>query len=224
VTAPSIHAGRGIRAIAFDFDGVLVDSFGAKRAAYDDVFGRYPAHRPALAALRDADASANRVVFFRRVLAGVFGDPGDEGRFEELMSGLSAAMVARVSACPAGRGARALLDALAGTPVHVVSLTPQEDLERIIRARGWAPLVRGVFGAPPWEKADALRAIVAREGLRSGSELLFVGDSASDEIAARQADVRFARLGPADASGTLHFEDLVAVNVWLHSADEVAAG
>jgi phosphoglycolate phosphatase-like HAD superfamily hydrolase len=212
---------RDTRAIALDFDGVFVDSLEAKRTAYLDVFDRYPAHCATLTRLRDADPAANRVVFLRRAVDEVFGTPGNEALYSELLADLSSAMTRRVSECPEIRGAQRLLAALERWPVYIVSLTPQDDLRAIVHARGLTPRCRDVYGCPPYSKPDALLAIVARERLPSPDTLLVVGDSASDVAAARAIGAPCVLIGGAACDGEVwRVEDLHGLTTWLLGSAE----
>ena len=176
--------------VAFDFDGVLVDSEASKALAYADVFAGYADVAAALMRARLADPSANRVEFFTQALRSVLGKPDDERELVRLLAELSDAMVRRVSACRAVPAASALWQRWAGARRYIVSLTPQADLRRIVDARQLGIDASCVFGCPPWSKEQAFREIVSREKT-SPDNLLVIGDSLSDADAARAVGAQF---------------------------------
>jgi phosphoglycolate phosphatase-like HAD superfamily hydrolase len=96
----------------------------------------------------------------------------------------------KVLDCPFVPGAEEALAAL-GTryPLFVASGTPQDELDRVVEARGLRGHFREVWGSPR-EKANILADIAARHELRP-DQILFIGDGASDERAAAAAGTEF---------------------------------
>jgi phosphoglycolate phosphatase-like HAD superfamily hydrolase len=75
-------------------------------------------------------------------------------------------------------------------PLYLSSATPRTELMAILEARQLTPFFAEVFGDPPQPKADAIQAVLAREGV-APQELLSVGDAASDLRVATEAGVPF---------------------------------
>jgi phosphoglycolate phosphatase-like HAD superfamily hydrolase len=75
-------------------------------------------------------------------------------------------------------------------PLYVSSVTPQDELRRILRKREMTRFFKKAFGDPPRTKPEAIRQVLATHEL-SPSELLFVGDSISDYHAAFETGVVF---------------------------------
>lgn len=179
-----------LRAVVFDFDGVIVESEAAKDAAFLELFGRWPEHRQAMLSYHREHRSLPR----RRKLeelARRLGRIGDEGYLERLGCELSLLMLERVAACPLVPGARPLLAELAPVVhVAVASVTPERDLLELLRRLGLSKLVAAAYGDPPTPKAEAVRMTVMRAG-GDPAAVLMIGDAPSDREVARSCGVRF---------------------------------
>ncbi|MBF0248911.1 MAG: HAD family hydrolase, partial [Alphaproteobacteria bacterium] len=96
----------------------------------------------------------------------------------------------QVVAAPAVAGALEFLDSHTGRMgLYVVSGTPEDELKRIVAAKGWEGYFDGVFGSPRLKPA-IIDAILAEAGLERG-RTLFVGDAMTDYNAARETGLRF---------------------------------
>lgn len=71
----------------------------------------------------------------------------------------------------------------------VISGTPDEELQRIVDARGWRSCFEEVHGSPRL-KPDIIEDILMRTGLRR-DRVLFVGDAMTDYNAAKDTALRF---------------------------------
>lgn len=93
----------------------------------------------------------------------------------------------KVAQAPEVKGADQLLKRLAGKiPIYVASVNPVEDLEFYLKARCWDQYLTGWYGNPPVRKVDALYQMAKIEGCFP-REVLLVGDSEGDQVAAREA-------------------------------------
>jgi len=180
-----------IRAIILDFDGVLVESNEEKTKAFEDLFALYPAHREAMMEYHLANYSCPRMMKFEHFVHELMGRSGDVEMIQTMERQFSEFVVRRVRACPDVPGAREFLKEFSRQlPLYISSVTPQDELREIVRARGIASFFVDVFGDPPFKKSDVIRAVLEREKLLS-SEVIFVGDSASDYRAAVEAGLEF---------------------------------
>ena len=180
-----------IRAIILDFDGVLVESNEAKTHAFEDLFALYPVYRDAMMEYHLANYSRPRMMKFEYYVYELMGRLGDVAMVQAMAHQFSEFAVRRVVACPDVPGARAFLDEFSPqVPLYISSVTPQDELRKIVRARGIDSFFVEVFGDPPCKKQDAIRAVLSREKLLP-SQVVFVGDSASDYHAAVDAGLEF---------------------------------
>ena len=92
--------------------------------------------------------------------------------------------------CPFVNGAEEFLKYIRSrVSVYLVSATPQLDLDQIIKARGLGGYFKDVYGAPI-SKIETLKQIMLSEKVYV-NEIMFVGDSAEDQQAAKFLGIRF---------------------------------
>ena len=179
-----------LRALILDFDGVLLESNALKTRAFASVFARFPEHCGDMMAFHHAHVSTSRYDKFRHLVTTRLGRPPDDPLVDDLARSFSEAMRVQLVDCAWVPGAEAFLRRVSGQlPIYLASMTPQEELEDIVRQRGIAGAFTAVYGCPPWSKARALGDIVRRSGGTAG--LLFIGDSAGDQRAALETGVEF---------------------------------
>ncbi|MBF0187242.1 MAG: HAD family hydrolase [Magnetococcales bacterium] len=179
------------RAIALDFDGVLVDSVPVKDQALRTLFESHGSH---LANRALATWNSHRGVFrserLRRTVEETLGRSPSSAEVTALTERFATLVRDRTIAAPWIAGARDLLENLHHQlPCFVVSAAPQEELREIINQRGMTPLFTEVFGGPE-KKAPILQRIAATLPCPTDA-LLFLGDSPSDLTAAQQAGTPF---------------------------------
>lgn len=126
----------------------------------------------------------------------------------------------KVVCAPAVAGAVEFLDAVQGKlKLYVISGTPEDELQRIVAARGWANYFNEVHGSPRL-KPTIVDDIVARTGLDK-SRVLFVGDAMTDYEAAHDTGLAFlGRVAPHHddlfPQGTQLVDDLVNLENFIN--------
>jgi len=187
-----------LRAIVFDFDGVVLESADVKTEAFVELFA---GHGPEIAAKVRAHHLANlgisRFKKFEWIYANLLDQPLSDDESRALGEAFSALALEKILVAPFVRGADAALEALAARwPLFVASGTPEAELQHIVEQRGLTPRFREVHGTPA-EKPAILEGLMARHGW-TPREVLFIGDGASDHKAAAATGVEFlARDTPA---------------------------
>jgi len=189
-----------LKCVAFDFDGVLVDSNEVKRHAYFEIFEPLG---PIAGGLVTEALSGVRERDRYQILAEIIGGARSAERLstgesdEELVSRYAREYneicEEHAATCPEVGGATDTLKSLNETyPLYVNSSTPDEPLERIVARRGWASYFRGVYGSGH-AKARNLSRVLEREGA-SHSDCVFVGDREVDRAAAKLSGWRFVAI------------------------------
>lgn len=192
------HLFAGLSAVAFDFDGVLVDSVEVKTDAFADLYRTESEEfRAAVVAHHEAHGGVSRhekIRHYERLRTGL---PADFTRVDQLADEFASSVKNRVIAAREIRGAGELLARLSGLlPLFVCSGTPEVELREIVAARGLSEHFDGVYGSPS-DKASMLRAIADSLGCETGQILLF-GDSTTDSDAASKSGARFFLVSAAD--------------------------
>lgn len=192
-------AGSPIRAIVFDFDGVILESAEVKTDAFVEL---YAAHGAGVVdqvrAHHLANLGISRFKKFAWIAEHVLRTPLSDADSVALGGKFSDLALAKVLAAPFVGGAEAALaaGAAAGLPMFVASGTPVDELRMIVERRGLSRWFQEVHGAPR-EKPEILRDLMARHGLTPDA-VLFIGDGMSDYKAARAVGTLFlARDTPA---------------------------
>ena len=189
-----------IRGIAFDFDGVLVESVDVKTKAYARLFEEYG--EGVVSRVVDyhlKNGGISRFVKFRGIYSEILNKPLSEKKFQCLCDEFSNIVVDEVVAAPWVEGAREFLENNKNRYVFfIVSGTPQDELESIIRRREMDQYFCEVLGSPK-SKETLLEGALSRLKLFP-EETVFVGDAETDWNAAKKLGVAFLwRKVPYDA-------------------------
>lgn len=182
---------RRVRAVVFDFDGVIVESGDIKTEAFVELFADHPEHLPAIKRHHLDNLGTSRFIKFAWIYQHLLNLPFDVGEKVRLGDRFSAIVFQKVCETPFVPGALEALDVLSRAGVHMVvsSGTPQDELDRIVDARGLRRFFTEVHGSPT-EKAAAVGHVLKRFGLER-DEVLFIGDGTTDYDAATRTGVRF---------------------------------
>lgn len=175
------------RRVALDFDGVVLESVRVKLDAFHAMFADLPQARE-IDAYLDKTTGISRYVKFRHIHEVILRVPYGPALEKELDARYSGMVLQGVLRSPFVPGAEEFL-AWCPAPIDVVSAMPLKELEVIVAERGIAARFQELHGSPGL-KADQLRSILASRAL-APRDVLFVGDSAEDQVAARDAGVRF---------------------------------
>lgn len=207
-------------AIFFDFDGVLAESADIKTDAFRDLYGEFgEAVVDKCVAHHTHHAGISRVRKIAHYHKTFLGRELSSVELDQWVQRYSDIVEDKVINAPAVPGAVEFLDAFKGRlKLYVISGTPEDELVRIVAARGWADYFDEVHGSPRL-KPDIVDDIVAREGLDKG-RILFVGDAMTDYDAARDTNVAFlGRVAPnhddAFPAGTRTVADLTGLATYV---------
>lgn len=181
----------GLAVVAFDFDGVLVDSVGVKRDAFLDL---YPTEsegfRAEVARHHHEHGGISRydkIAHYEHIRTG---SAPSSSQVARLAAEFAHAVKQRVISADEMPGASDLLERLSQSlPLFVCSGTPEVELREIVHARKWTENFDGVFGSPATKPA-MLSDIAAGIGC-SRDEILLIGDSSTDWDAAKETGARF---------------------------------
>jgi HAD superfamily hydrolase (TIGR01549 family) len=195
-----------IKAIIFDFDGVLVESVDVKTRAFARIFedeGEEIVQKITDYHLKNGGIS--RVNKFKHYYEEILKCPLSEKKLEELCSTFSRLVADEVVNSPYVNGAREFLEKFyCKIDLYIVSGTPEDELKEIVRCRGMDVFFKNIFGSPR-QKGEIARTIMKQNGYNA-REVIFIGDSITDLKGAQDAGIGF--IGRVADSRNNPFEDL----------------
>lgn len=179
-----------IKAIIFDFDGVLVESAGIKTEAFRDIFSRWPQKAQQALEHHKQNMGISRYHKFENFYQNIICQPYSQEIAQSLAGEFSRLVVDKVKAAPFVRGAREFLETdHQKYLLFIASGTPQNEMDLIVSAKGIKPYFREVFGSPA-SKIEITRRILNKY-LLDKSEVVFIGDARSDKLAAKETGTHF---------------------------------
>jgi len=180
-----------IKAVIFDFDGVILESAQIKTEAFRELFNRRcPEHLDAIVSYHLDNVGISRYVKFRHIYEAILHLSYTEDVEKLLGDEFAEIVLDRVLAAPFVDGALEFLNEKSlQYDCFIASGTPEEELLLIVERRGLAGFFREVHGAPR-KKVEIIEGILARH-LYERHEVAFIGDGESDLIAAKEANVPF---------------------------------
>jgi len=183
--------GEPIRAIVFDFDGVILESAEVKTEAFVELYADYgPAIVDGVRAHHLANLGISRFKKFSWIAENLLRQPIGEAELAALGKRFSELALARVLSSPFVDGAEeALIELAPRYKLFVASGTPHDELALIVERRGLTSRFLEVHGTPA-EKPAIVYDIMARHHLHA-DEIVFVGDGTSDYDAAITCGVNF---------------------------------
>lgn len=180
-----------IKAIIFDFDGVIVESVDIKTKAFARLFeheGRVVVEKVVDYHLKNGGVS--RFDKFRYFYKEILRIPLSDQQFEKLCSSFSELVMEEVVKAPYVKGSKEILDKYSRIcQCFVATGTPQEEIDEIIIKRGMSHYFKGVYGSPK-KKYVIVREILDTYCIKP-EEVIYVGDAMSDYQAACENSVRF---------------------------------
>ena len=194
-----------IKAIIFDFDGVLVESVDVKTRAFARMFedkGEEVVRQVISFHLKNGGMTRDKkfMYYYNEILMCSLSDE----KLEKLCDTFSRLVIDEVINSPYVKGAKAFLEKFhTEIDFYVVSGTPEQELREIVRRRGMSLFFKGVFGSPV-QKCEIAKMILQQNGYNS-KEVVFVGDSLADLRGAIESGTRF--IGRLDDSGYDPFVD-----------------
>jgi len=180
-----------IKAIIFDFDGVLVESTDIKTEVFRKLFSRWPDKVEDVVCHHIKNAGISRYVKFEYIYKNILKEPYIEEIGLELGREFSSIVLEEVRKAPFVEGTKYFLEnASQELSLFIASGTPQKELEDIVKYKGINRFFKCIYGSPT-DKTSIINNIL-REYCLNNSQVVFVGDAESDRIAAENTGVHFA--------------------------------
>jgi len=199
-----------IKAIAFDFDGVIVESTEIKTDAFKDLFSRFQHKFIEIVRYLKENEGVSRYKKFRFIYQSILNMPYNSEIETELDERFSRIVIEKIKKCDFVNGAVQFLERYQNLyPIYLISSTPDKELEEIVREKGISGYFISVNGSSR-NKSLWLENILNKEKIKP-SNLLFVGDTLNDYMSAVDTKVLFiGRIRP-DNENLFPSEGLLAV-------------
>lgn len=179
-----------IKAIVFDFDGVILDSADIKTVAFRKLFFDFPEQIDAIIKYHTDNMGISRYDKFRYIYKNILMLPLTEEEERNLGKRFSDIVLKEILEAPFVRGAIEFLqDSDRSTSFFVASGTPHDELDFITKKREVNQWFTEVHGTPKG-KVDIILDIMERYGYKK-NEVVFVGDAESDRKAAVKTGIHF---------------------------------
>ena len=181
----------GIKAVIFDFDGVILESSEIKTEAFRELFeNRFPAFLDEILEHHRKNMGISRFVKFRYVYENILKQPYTPETEVKLGSEFSKIVYQKVLEAPFVPGAYEFITRNQGIyPMFIASGTPERELGEIVALRNLKPYFAEIHGAPR-SKPQIITGIMKGYGYQP-QEIAFVGDAESDMRAAKETSVYF---------------------------------
>jgi phosphoglycolate phosphatase len=184
-----------IRCIIFDFDGTLVHSNDIKRQSFFDVTRHLSGSKMLLEKkLADPDAG-DRFSIFRYLSEHLKENDGSSCDAIELVDRYTALCEEKIVQAPEVNGATDMLAKFSrnGLKLAVSSATPEDALKKLISLRGLDSFFSVTLGAPASKEKHIEE--ISNNWQLDPTEMLYVGDSEVDKMAALNTGCHFIGVG-----------------------------
>ena len=179
-----------LKVIALDFDGTLVESNHIKDNAFKTIFSAWPDHLDTMMEWHLSHNTIDRREKFRYFVEEILKQVGEKILINELTDKFSILTREAIIECPLVNGVQEFLDDCIGkVPLFMVSASPQDELEIILKERQLEGYFQGTYGAPI-DKYKVLKKIMTSKNV-SKNEILYIGDSPEDQKAALMLGIQF---------------------------------
>ncbi len=179
-----------IKALIFDFDGVILESVDVKGWAFQKIFEDHPKAQERILAYHYDHGGLPRSNKIRYILKEILKLPYDDAIVARYCERFGDLVFKRVVDSPFVPGAREALEVFRGRFLtFVVSGTPHEEINRVVDAKGLRSFFSAVYGSPV--SKDERTGMILAEGGLAPQEVLWIGDATSDLRAATKYGICF---------------------------------
>ena len=180
-----------IKAIIFDFDGVIAESVNVKTEAFAEMYKMYgESVVRKVVEHHKANGGISRFEKFRIYHKDFLGVELDNDQVGKLAQQFSHLVLQKIIEAPYVAGAFEYLSTNYKNYDFFISTgTPTEEINIILEKRKLSPYFKEVHGSPE-KKSAHVQEIISKYQYEK-SEVVFIGDALTDRDAARQNGIRF---------------------------------
>ncbi len=180
-----------IKSIIFDFDGVICDSVDIKTYAFQKIYSKYgKSIQEEAVKFHKTNMGVSRYDKFKIIHKKFIDIDLKPTELEDLSKIFSNIVFSEIIKCNYIPGILNFLEKYYNK-IHffISSATPELELIQIIKARKIEKYFEKIYGSPA-TKIDHIKKII-RLYQFDNKDIIYIGDSKSDKIAAESSDVRF---------------------------------
>ncbi|MCX5782680.1 MAG: HAD-IA family hydrolase [Elusimicrobia bacterium] len=209
-----------IKVLFFDFDGVIAESVDIKTRAFARLFETEESDVVRkIVDYHSKNTGVSRFDKFRYFYKHFLHRHLPDAEFQSLCKRFSKLVIDEVVNAPYVKGADEFLRKYAHQYLcFIVSATPQQEMEEILRKKDILRYFKRVYGSPTTKK-DAVRITLQEERIVP-EDSLYVGDARSDYEAAKESRVHFAAL-VSQKDTIFNRIDCVKLNDLVHFEKEI---
>lgn len=179
-----------IKAIIFDFDGVLVESAHIKTDAFRQLFSSRHDKVEDIVRHHIENMGISRYVKFKHIYENMLNEPYSEALGVQLGAEFSNIVLDAIKKAPFVKGTEEFLkENYQEYLFFIASGTPQDELDDIVSSRGIGEFFREIHGTPSTKK-EIIESILLKYDIKR-DEVIFVGDAESDMLAATETGIKF---------------------------------
>lgn len=180
-----------IRAIVYDFDGVICDSVNVKTGAFAEMYKAYGEDVVAnVVTYHLANGGISRFEKFKYFAKHLFGTSISEEEVHALANRFSDLVKQKVIQSAYLNGAYSFLTGHAKTHMQFICTgTPETEIIEILNARNISSFFTGIYGSP--KTKNHIISMIMKDYYLKENEILFIGDALTDYNAAKETGVSF---------------------------------
>ena len=179
-----------LKAIIFDFDGVICESVDVKTEAFRKLFLNYPEHLDQIIKYHVKNGGLSRFKKFEFIYRDFFKKKLTANESARLGKNFQEYSLEGVIKSAFVKGAKGFLKKYhTKFSLFIVSGTPEKEMNFILKKRKLEKYFKNVYGSPQ-TKVKLIKRILKRYHLKK-DEVIFVGDSINDYEGAWKAGIKF---------------------------------
>ena len=206
-----------IKAIIFDFDGVIAESTNIKTDAFVSIYNEYS--EEVQARVKDYHVKNSGISRYKKILyyqKEILEQDYSEDAINDLANKFSEIVLQKVIESEYVKGSKEFIERYQlNYDLHIATGTPQEEIEIIIQEKNLQNKFKSIYGTP-LSKTEIIRKILTENNYKK-ENVVFVGDAIADLEGASNNDLNFIGRVPKGETSifpekTIIIDDLTSLN------------